>query len=324
MSFTAMAGPFDTLTFDQEPKDNVKKLTELNKHKGFTVLWWNVAWGHYNNNAILDNNLLALMNSPTSPAVITLGEFKEMILMDSTKTALREVYKYYSFVPYSAGDVVGIAIFSKYPFRESVTFDLDWTPMKATTAEAEAYRKDWTDYDKDWVRHWRRTFAHFQVHLPDGTTTNIVPVHLASPWMTIHRRIGNWKTFRIMMTADENPLLHQQMRLTDVLEKEFGDDLNSEAMILLGDFNIPSKVRIPILGGKPKMYKLLQGPLTNVLDSSDDTFPSKSSHYDQTDFTKKHPIQIDHIFHNKKVNGMKAEVLHLKGSDHYPLLMIAK
>lgn len=124
------------------------------------------------------------------------------------------------------------------------------------------------------------------------------------------------------MRAWENPLLHQQQRMSEILKREFGPEMDSEPMVLVGDFNIPSKVRLPIIGGTPKMFKLLQGPLSSALDKDDDTFPTRSTLHSQSDFNKKHPLQIDHVFFNRKIKGVRAEVIHLKGSDHYPLLMV--
>lgn len=316
-SFSTLAAPFDSLIFDQEGKRNIKKLNELNRNKGTTLLWWNVAFGKYNSDHSIDKNLLTL-----NADIVALGEFKPDVLQESALATLNQIYKYSVFVPYTLTSAVGIMFFSKHPFRASETFALDWAPLKAATREAETYRQDWKKFDPNWSQYWDRTFAYYKVSLPTGHEVNIAPVHLSSPWQSVHKRHGNWKTLRILMGAQENPLLHQQQHMQEVLRREFGPDMNNEPLVLTGDFNVPAKVPIPLLGGTPKQYKQLLGSLTKVLDSGDDTFPAKSAAFDQTGMFAKHEVQIDHVFHNKKIKSVKAEVLNLKGSDHYPLLMV--
>lgn len=322
MSLNVVAASFETHIYDQDPKGNLKKLTNLNKKKGkATLFWWNVAWGKYNTSGSIDLNLLALATSALSPDIIAMGEYKPSVLKESTLKSLNRMYQYSAFLPYIPTDSVGVAIFSKYPFKESGAFPLDWSPIRATSRETESYRQDWLKIDPDWVKYWDRSFAYYSVFLP-GTVLNVVPVHLCSPWQSVHKKLGNWKTFRTIMAAHDNPLLHQLERMQAILKQDFGNDMNKEAMILMGDFNVPVSVPIPILGGKPKMYKLLQGPLEDVLDSDDDTFPTKSTQHDQTGIFKDNEVQLDHVFHNKKIKSMRAEVMHFKGSDHYPILMI--
>lgn len=321
LSLAAMAASFDELVFDQDQKSNLKKLGELSKKRARTILWWNVAWGHYNGDGSLDKNLLGLVNSKVSPDVIVMGEYKPQAFTMPTIAALELTYPHMAFVPSEPGDATGVVIWSKHPFKSSAVYPLDWTSMRATATEQEAYRNEWTSFDPGWVKYWNRAFAHYEVAFTDGALVNVAPVHLCSPWSTVFKKIGTWKTLRTMMGAQDNPLLFQQQRLLEDLKRDFGANLDRAPLILIGDFNVPAKIPVPIVGGTPKQFKLLRGPLEDAVDNDDDTFPTKSTAHDQSGPLKNHSIKIDHAFYNKKIKGARAEVLNLKGSDHYPVLM---
>jgi endonuclease/exonuclease/phosphatase (EEP) superfamily protein YafD len=319
---TAFAGPFDSLVFDKDQKSNLKKLTKLTQKTGFTVLWWNVAWGRYNKDHDIDKNLLEIIKSPLSPDVITMGEYRHKVLKTETLAILNETYPYSNFVPYTPENYFGTVIFSKHSIRPSAVFPIEWHPMDATTSEAADYKKEWLDFDPEWAKYWDRSFSYFGVERPNGGVINVAPVHLCSPWLSVFKKFGSWKTFRIIMSAQENPLLHQQEALKAPLERDFGPELDGAPLLLIGDFNIPTKIRIPILGGTTKMHKLLRGPLEAALDTGDDTFPTQSTAHEQTGVLKDHQVQLDQAFHNKLLKNVRGEVLNLKGSDHYPILII--
>jgi hypothetical protein len=312
---------FSSLSFDRKVSDNIQRLHKLAQKPGATILWWNVAWGQFNSDSSLGKNLIALINSSLSPDIIAMAEFKFDILGPEATAMLSKVYPHSSFVAMYPGSEVGVMFYSKHPFHQSPEYPLDWTPLSSSYQEAALYKTTWLSIDREWVKHWDRTFSHYKVFFPNGYLLNIAPVHLCSPWMSYKKQFGNWETLLTVMNADENPLLHQQTRLTQFLKRDLGQHYGNEPFILIGDFNVPSKIGIPLIGGTPKMHKLLKEGLQETIDPSRDTYPTKSSIKDKKGFFRGYRVQLDKAFSNKGLSQSHGDAFHFKGSDHYPILM---
>ncbi len=309
------------LIFDQEERKNIQRLQELKSISGLKVLWWNLAWGQYNNNGDLDKNFQSLIKSHSAPEVISLSEYKPSIFKTETIELFKAEYPFQDYVPYHEKSDVGVILLSKYPFEASKKFSLKWTPAGFGKEEAEKYQKSWEDFDFNWVQHWSRTFSFYKLKMA-GKNLFLSPVHLCSPWQSFQKKYGNWQTLRTLKKGFENPLSNQIYYLKNILRQYFGENLNQESLVLFGDFNVPSTIPVPVFGGTSKIFSDLQSSFKKALPKKEDTFPTQSTMNKQTGFFKDTSVQIDHVFFNDHVSNVKAMVIHLQGSDHYPIFMV--
>lgn len=305
-----------------------KKPNVSEDSKSLRIFWWNIEKGFTNAHAggdALNKNLTTLAKMPRdqAPDVIALGEFEYDPIKRETLEALRANYTEI-FLPYSnlTADF-GMALYVRKDL-EVETFalrDLKWAP----TPE---YRKEWLDKSFE-AYLFDRYYVRLRVGRPGQPKVNIVPVHMLQPWSLVkeelEKKYGNDRTGRLraffetvnaVLLEKDNPFVRQAQSLSEQLDIDFGKKRDREALVMLGDFNVPKGVGPVTARG----YKILVQGLKAAFDGSTPTFPAKSAAISK-DVRK---LQLDHAFVSKLIAERSAEVQYLKGSDHYPIMVTVK
>lgn len=125
-----------------------------------------------------------------------------------------------------------------------------------------------------------------------------------------HPKVGTVAAGLSVVFGWNNPLIHQLRRLLRELDRM------TEPFITFGDFNLPRAVK----GVKTRPYRLISRDLDDAFES--DKTPSWPASSSQT-FEGYPEMKIDHAF-SRGFEVRAAEVLPLRGSDHYPFMLIAE
>lgn len=359
-SYTAVDNllPVEKLTWDQSMKAEDKK--QLNHYlaqfehnqqqqvEQLKVLWWNIEGGATSSRILkrmkkgstapLDHNLQTLINSKLAPDILIFGEYYRGAISKQTHQMLKGAgYIFDALLPYSHKHTTfGIKVFSKKQFdvtTQSVL--LDWTPPSFNTKEKEIYRKFWHSHTRK-SKEYKRAYHRITV-VENGRPIHIVPAHLINPWrevLTLYRDFFKLNsTFSKVMTTlniemDHYGPLVNQIRYFKQAVLDDLDYLNrQEAVMLIGDFNIPNSLSLEPLVQKyflsPIGYKLLK---EHFLDAFND-FPSTQRSfpaYSSNKWDKLPSVKIDHSFVTPNLSVKNALVLALQGSDHYPIFVSLK
>ena len=299
-------------------------ISEFDHENKISILWWNTLGGGQLSHQIkkiegispLDENLKTIANSANSPDIIAFGEFKETEFDKETLEVLLKTYPHNIFVKYSEFQIdSGIKVFSKHP----LTFEskqLDWVPIAAKKEVKQNYRNEWIKIHKNKPKTFERPMIMVKAQIGEKEFV-FIPIHLCNPWPLIRKSFkhaGTAKTALSLIYGTDNPLYYQTKRL----QYQMNANLISKNIpfLLFGDMNTPNLVEPP--GLTPNPFINISKNLSYIMtENKQHSFPSAS--------TDKHsdilPLVIDHAFSFPETNS-KAKVLPLRGSDHYPLLIM--
>jgi len=307
------------LIFDKKHQDNFTKLTKLTNAEGIRIFWWNVAWGSFNGGGNLDNNLKALVLSRSRPDILILSEHKDVILGQETHQILNKAYPNRDFVTYSPSDIVGVKVYSILPIRREEKRALDWAPPYETEDNKEIYRDYWKANAPSEVKYWDRAYALYSINF-NGETYYFSPVHLLEPWKAILDVEGGPMMALRMFAGGDNPLANQVRNLKAMIARDFSGSRKGKPFLLLGDFNVPKSLYVVT----PDLYKSLASGYEEIFPGAPDSFPSESSKQQTGKSPLPIDVKIDHVFLNSKLSPVGAAVLHMAGSDHYPIYAVIK
>jgi hypothetical protein len=134
-------------------------------------------------------------------------------------------------------------------------------------------------------------------------------MHLIQPWEKIeldHPFLGAFFVAFQIFWGKRNPLYYQMQRLRARLIRDFGEKLDREPLILIGDLNVTRK---------SQAFRLLCAGFEPAFSREVATFPSLDAV-----ITRGYPrMQIDHALVAGGLRVEAAAVLPWKGSDHYPI-----
>jgi endonuclease/exonuclease/phosphatase family metal-dependent hydrolase len=296
----------------QEPsgKKLALQLTKIREAKGLRVFWWNVARGELSGDGSLLKNLQALAQSDLSPDIIALGEVSRDMVVHELEKQIGQSYSHSEFLPYNRfSPNLGIYVLSRYPLKLNAQKTLGWIPEELSPTERADYLTKWRSPSAD-DPFYLRTVSDLRVDYL-GTEISLVPVHLAQPWRQIRETSSNRATAMIdtlkeIFFGTSNPLFTQIKELQTWLHQQ-----SSSARVVFGDFNTPTG----FLGFPTRGFRELMSEMHESLARSAISFPTPSS-----PLKSQYPsVQIDHAFVEGDVNATSAEVLPLKGSDHFPV-----
>ncbi|MCA9668372.1 MAG: endonuclease/exonuclease/phosphatase family protein [Myxococcales bacterium] len=292
--------------------------------RGLRVMWWNIQYGAQNDAAKgrpLDHNLRALTRSALSPDVVLLGEFESHAISPAVRAELDKRYPYRHYV--ALNDAVsqrGIQVFSKHPLDAKHQERWDYVPAGADAKTAEAYRADWRSFrgEKGFPRRYiRLTVKHPQT----GKAIDILPIHTAQPWdryteQASVKALGKARVAYELLAGGNNPLMHQLRRLRGKLERDYGKDLDRKPMLMLGDFNLPRGR----FGIRSRAYRLTRRNLSDAFTHWAPSWPASTA----GEYKGYPKLKIDHAFTGGDLSARAAEVLPIKGSDHYPIYVVVE
>ncbi len=296
--------------WDENP--DRQALTTLQNTRGLKVFWWNIHDGRPAKAPTpdLSKNLLTLINSELAPDILSFAEYQEQSIGSEALSELRAKYPFNMSWSYPYHEGFGLALFSRYPITLTKISALDVASLSPMSSdEQEQYRNFWCGSDIGCTR----LFTSFDIDVL-GNNIQIVPVHLFDVWRRYSQLNGRIKTAREIAFGKDNPLANQLSRFLNMLNEKLLPQVQVPATIVIGDFNIPRA----LVGVHPKMYKSLKQNLVEVFSEDTTSFPAKSAdergHYPQ--------MQIDHAFLAGNLQSSGAQILPLKGSDHYPIYMV--
>lgn len=318
-----------------------RKIDRLRVNKNaLKVLWWNIRYGKLakeaeekNLDAInpLEHNIRALMNSDLKPDILIFSEYSLSSFSESTTDYLLHNYSTVAYENNNALDNTGIAVFTNLQIQGHTRRELDWAPLLRTRNEKIKYRDAWIKEFKEalfWDRsYWRLSFEY------KNKFYHIMPVHLLQPWDAIQKKhnfiFGFIRAGVESLFGDFNPLVQQVRRLLSAYTIDAAGILRTnpsfdrihpgfypdDRAMIIGDFNIPKSY----FGFESLSYKYI----TSVLKDTFDNFEDENDYTHPTPSAPEHwsypNLKIDHAFVNDQVDVKAAEVLPLKGSDHFPI-----
>jgi endonuclease/exonuclease/phosphatase (EEP) superfamily protein YafD len=180
--------------------------------------------------------------------------------------------------------------------------------------EQKNYQDEWHKKSPSEARYWDRS-VQLLAYQYAGKKYVLAPVHLLEPWAAIATSGSKAEKLKNIVFDNNNPLKHQVDHLRNVLKYKIG---NVENVVLIGDFNIPSR----FYGLTPSIYNFLTAGFKEVFSGNPNTFPAKSAGDRVHGIFKALSIKIDHTFIGNGIDRIEADVLHLKGSDHYPIYVV--
>jgi endonuclease/exonuclease/phosphatase family metal-dependent hydrolase len=293
---------------------------------GINILWWNIQSGETNRKLIsespdqsssIDHNLLNLIASADQPDIIILGEYSEGSFKETTREQLKLAYPFHpdNFWPYNPGAPEGgIMLFSRYPFTLIRTQLLDYFPLNMQAAQdVAAYKRIWANNFPQ-ERFYVRTYLNIQIDHPLGQF-HLVPFHGLTHLEKQHQN-SNGGFFSILkiklgfVFGSQNPTMFQLQRLRQALENDFGKSLNSEPLLIMGDFNLFRE----LFGIRSQPYKTISRGLCDpFMDNKVPTWPLPSSREFQKFSVR---AQIDHAFASRQFEILETAILPFRGSDH--------
>jgi endonuclease/exonuclease/phosphatase family metal-dependent hydrolase len=144
----------------------------------------------------------------------------------------------------------------------------------------------------------------------NGKEIVFAPVHIEDKWRDFHKENGAAETLEQILVGTKNPVWDQVVAFRSTLESRLGPKLSEKNFIMMGDFNSMKPSR-----AYDKMGWDLYDPVLGFAG----TFPTSGS-ADQRQFPVQ--IQIDHAFVAPGTDVESAQILPLRGSDHYALYLI--
>ena len=312
------SGPVE---WDTAPQQSM--LSRMNDaQSGLRVLWWNIGKGisSQKQKAVLgysplDRNLQALPESSAGPDVLILGEYLPTYLEPETLEYLTKAYPYrarYSYAQSRIGQAREIGVFSRLPFVSQIVSEgLDFAPMGGTVAEQEAYRQKWSKGSLARQQEWVRSYQRLEFTTSRGKVS-LVPVHFSQPWALIREVDGSLTVGTEMLLANNHPIANQIVRVMDLLAKDLGPSWWKSSVVILGDFNLPRR----IYGVEPAALTVFNQWTRDALYwRKSFSFPAISD----PDSQSVPPFRIDQAWGTPSTRVEDAEVLQIRGSDHYPI-----
>ncbi len=312
-----------TLNLLNDKGTRTVSIDELEHKNKVSILWWNTLGGGQLTRIIkknegispMDENLKMIASSEYSPDFIVLGEYIPSYFDQETVEVIKKYYPFEMYVPYSkAQHYEGIQIFSKHAFNVKIN-SIDWVPITSNEEEKAKYRNKWIQVHKSKAKSFERPYAEVTSTI-NGVDFTFVPVHLCNPWpmMRAHfEHAGTVKTALSLWKGTDNPLYYQTKRLHFKIKKNLIE--NNKQFLLFGDMNTPNEIEDFFI---PNPFKNVSKQLNYLLkENHQHSFPAASA-------VKYKDIQnfvIDHAFTYPKTKS-KANILPLRGSDHYPLYII--
>ncbi len=306
-------------------KQTISKLTK--EEKKVSILWWNV-FRQGVSPLDLNKNLLAFILPPHSVDMIVLGEF------DANKTLHPKVlfeiikrYPYFEYFHYNDNfddtKARSILVASKFHPKDR-TYEkggLKWSDPKETKKEQKEFIASWKEDYASSTTDWERAFIALSFTAFDKDFS-IVPVHLANPWAVV-KNVHNYDSFGVssvvcagcsVVFGDDNPLSNQIEGLQDKIIKKFKNKKNHTVSVF-GDFNMPRSV----MRKNTSSYNFLIKSMKDTKKEHVITFPTSLA---EKLGNKTPHVEIDHCFcFPKNTTNIQSHTLHLKGSDHYPMLI---
>lgn len=309
------------LIFDGNRTLNLRHLQKVTDAQGLKIFWWNVAWGNFNADGHVNHNLVNLVESPSRPNLLILGEFKYSAISSYALTILQRYYPYSDFVPYTPTSDVGVMTFSLAPFNREGLRHLDWVPPDMNKAARDGYKQYWLHKNYNEVKHWDRTYVLYSSEIM-GKKYYFSPVHLLEPWAAINHSEGKLTLIHDMFFGGDNPLDYQIERYRNFLTHDLGGGSlqNAEPLIALGDFNAPKEIFLMT----PKSYTALSQGLIEAFWGNQSTFPTRYAEGKSGRSLLPMSVKIDHVFFNKKFAKVGGTALEFTGSDHYPIYVVVK
>ncbi len=311
----------------------------ISEKDSLKILWWNVFGGGVDHKA-LNKNLSAFTSPPISADMIVLGEFDSTKTLDpATMASLIKHYPYIEYFHYSStyDKPADRSIFVASRVRPTKrTYDKDgltWANPDSKKTEKDDYVDSWNQNkrDKAQAKQWTRSFIALKFSFKHFDF-NLVPVHLANPWAAVKSNYDidpfgvsrNLCAGCSIVFGDDNPLANQIEVLKgrvvkDLYNKKAGSGKTKPVKtIVFGDFNMPKS----IMGLATRSYNFLVKGMNDTKVANFATFPSVSA---GKAGNQSPDVEIDHCFSlEKKTNDVVSRMMHLKGSDHYPLFIRVK
>lgn len=336
-----------------EGRKSFKQLLSKQISKQIRIFWWNIAGESFTdrplakvkkdndpywtqNGSILGNLIAHVKND--QPDIIILGEFPGSKISDY-ELALPS-YQYTQQIPYYAGARNSITVFSRLPLVEieqNILSIIDQWPGQISKAAKQKNQKFWRS------KHITdRLFQLLQVQTDEGEFV-LSPLHFVNPWpaySAIYRNgdypgagalsylaVAREQMLRGKVVKNKkgvqiyNPLQNQ---VRDYLYQIDALDLKDEPLLLIGDFNSPSRI-LPY--GYPKFldrsllvpglgHQLLadqfQNPFAKNIGDVE-TIPTKTAG------KGKPKVRIDKAFHSSQLKTAAIWIYKYAGSDHYPI-----
>lgn len=312
-----------------------RQIEKLKTADGMRVLWWNIADGKTLSDHTLENNILTLTGSDLKPDLMLFGEYSENSFTPSVQAQLLVDYPYHFVIPYNAYLIqLGIAVYSRTEIHVDQRTELQWIPAdlragqntsqntsqnigqagdhvaSQESPEVDQYRKKWFT-GGDGNMFYLRPLWDLRVKFK-GRDVSVVPIHLAQPWRQIRMSATNrltaiYSIVRELFFSERNPLMVQLKNLEKWLKRN-----PSDGRIILGDFNTPVGFQglMQTVG-----YQNLSGYLKPAVQTETTSFPAPAS-----PLAQQYPkMQIDHAFTQGTLGSTAAEIMPLRGSDHFPL-----
>jgi hypothetical protein len=336
-----------------EGRQTYKQVLTKNTSEQIRVFWWNVAgegftkapvikvkkdqYPYWSQNGSVRGNLIAHVKNH-QPDIIIIGEFPGSKLTDY-EIALPS-YNYIQQIPYYAGAKNFVTVFSRLPLiqiEDSILSIIDRWPGQISKNTKLANNHFWKS------KHITdRVFQLFQIQSDEGEFI-LAPIHLVNPWPAYSKlyRTGNHAgagALSYLKVAKEqmlkgkvtknkngetiyNPLQNQARDLIYQLDNL---QLNDEPLLIVGDFNSPSRILpygypkfldrsllVPGLGHQ-LLAKRYKAPFEKHIDDVE-TIPTKFGG------KGKPRVRIDKAFLSKRLKTAALWIFKYSGSDHYPI-----
>jgi endonuclease/exonuclease/phosphatase family metal-dependent hydrolase len=304
--------------------ESLSRLSSQRDHH--KVMWWNIEWGQHGEDLEtkegrnpLVENFERLFKSGLAPDVLILGEYAEEHLPTRFYNLMINHYPHINVYDYNENyQTTGIAIFSRIPFTKQVERVLNWTSFSADKRDRE-----FALYRKHCPKHllWKRRYLLLEFRPQGYRPFYITPVHINQPWECIQKLQNTASLGLEIFMGEDNPLATQIYRLKTMLKADIRKDKRRQNIMVVGDFNVPPALHS--FSDYANMQTVGYRYMTSILKDAfygsrryQSTFPTPSSQ-------ESYPgMKLDHAFIGKKARVKRAEILPLKGSDHYPLYMI--
>lgn len=325
----------------------------LKNQKDSRIFWWNIAGEGFKNlplpkvglqndvywsdrGAVLGNILRHI--TKYQPDLIILGEFPEGLIANYEMEL--PSYSFVESIPYYPGSSNTIAIFSRQRIVEISEGTLDIAAQEPSSPSNKNLQINKSFWNRNYISD--RTFKLFQVQT-ETSQYILSPLHLVNPWPTYSKiyRNGNYpgagamsylKVAKNQMLRGEvtkskkneeiyNPLQNQ---VRDYLDQTTQSHINQEPLLLIGDFNSPTRIL-------PYGYPRILGPSFLVPGLGHRLFEKHYQSSFKLGFDNIHTIptetagkgkpkvRIDKAFTTTSLKAQNKWIFKYAGSDHYPI-----
>lgn len=339
-----LRGPAPRLVWDESPSAGAAAVARIEAAHGgmdLKALWWNVQRGEQNREFLsaggedpLSDNLAAIVGALWAPDVIVLAEYDtgERIFSPALQDRLLALYPFQRFEPYHSSEpAYGLFILSRRPVASLRQTAMGWVPTNLSRRRRADYVDRYTrDADGRALREapymTERPYVEL-VYDVGGQTAVLGFAHLVMPWHNLKDREGMVRSAYEMVWGRSNPVLAQAQALL-----EWSRESRRGPYLLMGDFNIGASLFASnaahrfmsrLAGTMPDetaTHRLLRSELNDAFSGRQPhSFPARSSPYRQKLPFRILPLKLDHAFVSRSARDATAEILPLRGSDHYPL-----